>query len=169
MISRFSLVPRNATISPPPKRSFSTLTRYLAPRKPKDLEAHGVTLLTPSGRWGRVLKGLELGLSVGTVDEPTLRTFGLSGLHLTDAVRVISRQALAAGAQSRLRRRPGTDRPLRRLEQSGQRAFRDDWHLQPRRKRLSFPRSITTRPGPSGKASRLTGWPRGATCSASGG
>ena len=63
-----------------------------------DLEAHGVTLITPSGRWGRILEGLKLGLSVGTVDEPTLRTLGLSSLHLTDAVRVISRQALAAGA-----------------------------------------------------------------------
>ena len=64
----------------------------------EDLEAHGVTLITPSGRWGRSLEGLKLGLSAGTVDEATLRRFGLSTLHLTDAVRVISRQALAAGA-----------------------------------------------------------------------
>ena len=85
-------------VQPATKTVFLYPDPVLGAEEAEDLEAHGVTLLTPSGRWGRVLTGLKLGLSVGTVDEPTLRTLGLSGLHVTDAVRVISRQALAAGA-----------------------------------------------------------------------
>ena len=83
---------------PAAKTVFLYPDPVLGAEEVEDLEAHGVTLITPSGRWGRSLEGLKLGLSAGTVDEVTLRTFGLSSLHLTDAARVISRQALAAGA-----------------------------------------------------------------------
>ncbi|MCY4028511.1 MAG: TIR domain-containing protein [Acidobacteria bacterium] len=119
LLAENSLVPPGATVlvRPPETRDLSlligTTKRHdtpatntvflypdpvLGPEEAEDLEAYGVTLLTPSGRWGHVLKGLRLGLSVGTVDELTLRTLGLSDLHLTDAVRVLSRQALATGA-----------------------------------------------------------------------
>ena len=70
----------------------------LGPEEADDLAAHGVTLMTPCGRWGRFLDGTRLGISAGTFDERHARDLGLSTLHLTDATRVLARHALVAGA-----------------------------------------------------------------------
>jgi len=63
-----------------------------------ELEALGATLATPTGLWGRRLEDFQLGLSLSPGDPPELTSLGLSPLHVEDAMRVIARQALAAGA-----------------------------------------------------------------------
>lgn len=63
-----------------------------------ELEALGAVLATPTGLWGRRLEGVPLGLSLSPGDPAELTALGLSSLHVEDAMRVIARQALAAGA-----------------------------------------------------------------------
>ena len=63
-----------------------------------ELEALGAALATPTALWGRRLEGFQLGLSLSPGDPPELTALGLSPLHVQDAMRLIARQALAAGA-----------------------------------------------------------------------
>lgn len=63
-----------------------------------ELEALGAVLATPTGLWGRRLERFPLGLSLSPGDPAELTGLGLSPLHVEDAMRVIARQALAAGA-----------------------------------------------------------------------
>ncbi len=63
----------------------------------KELAPFGATFTTPTGLWQKRLDGFHLGLSLSPGDPAEQRALGLS-LHIEDAMRVIARQALAAGA-----------------------------------------------------------------------
>ena len=62
-----------------------------------ELEALGVTFMTPTGLWARKLEGVPVGLSLSPGDERQRDAIGLYR-HVEDAMRVIARQMLAAGA-----------------------------------------------------------------------
>ncbi|CAO3408522.1 hypothetical protein [Azospirillum largimobile] len=63
----------------------------------EELAPFGATFVTPTGLWQKRLDGLQLGLSLSPGDPDEQRALGIS-LHVEDAMRVIARQALAAGA-----------------------------------------------------------------------
>lgn len=62
-----------------------------------DLSGFGFSFVTPTSLWQERLDDLQLGLSVSPGDKTEQNILGLS-LHVEDAMRVIARQALAAGA-----------------------------------------------------------------------
>jgi hypothetical protein len=64
----------------------------------EEFEPFHAMFKTPISVWSRELDGLKLGLSVSGGDKAEEATLGLSALHLEDAVRIVARQALAAGA-----------------------------------------------------------------------
>jgi SLOG cluster2/TIR domain len=70
----------------------------LSAEEADELEALGAEFATPTGLWKKRLDGLRLGLSLSPGDPAERDALGL-GLHVEDAMRVIARQALAAGAR----------------------------------------------------------------------
>jgi hypothetical protein len=70
----------------------------LAAEEIEDLSFYPATLVTPITAWSKRLEGIRLGISASAGEVEELATLGLSTLHLEDAVRVLARQALAAGA-----------------------------------------------------------------------
>jgi hypothetical protein len=70
----------------------------LSAEEAEEFAPFGATFKTPISLWGRELDGLKLGLPVSGGDKAEEAALGLSSLHLEDAVRVVARQALAAGA-----------------------------------------------------------------------
>jgi hypothetical protein len=70
----------------------------LAAEEAEDLAFYSATFMTPTTVWRKRLDGLRLGISASTGEENELATLGLSNLHVEDAVRVLARQGLAAGA-----------------------------------------------------------------------
>jgi SLOG cluster2/TIR domain len=70
----------------------------LAAEEAEDFSMYHATLVTPITLWHKRLDGLQLGISASTGDLDELGTLGLSALHIEDAVRIVARQALAAGA-----------------------------------------------------------------------
>jgi hypothetical protein len=63
----------------------------------EELAPFGATFVTPTGLWRKRLDGLQLGLSLSPGDPAEQRSLGIC-LHVEDAMRVIARQVLAAGA-----------------------------------------------------------------------
>jgi hypothetical protein len=70
----------------------------LAAEETEDLSLYPATLVTPITAWSKRLDGMRLGLSTAPVEAAELAALGISELHVKDAVRIVARQALAAGA-----------------------------------------------------------------------
>jgi len=81
--------PRSVFVHPDP---------VLATEEKEDLTFYSATLITPTTAWSKRLDGIRLGISASPAEMAELAALGLSELHVEDAVRVLARQALAAGA-----------------------------------------------------------------------
>jgi len=85
----------------PPAQSGPPTFLYPDPMLPAeeatDLEALGALLATPTSFWRERLTGARIRLSLSPGDGDELRRLGLA-FHVDDAMRVIARQLLAAGA-----------------------------------------------------------------------
>ncbi|PWC40166.1 hypothetical protein TSO221_25660 [Azospirillum sp. TSO22-1] len=69
----------------------------MAAEEADDLAPFGATFVTPTSLWQKRLDHLHLGLSLSPGDAAEQKALGLSQ-HIEDAMRVIARQTLAAGA-----------------------------------------------------------------------
>jgi hypothetical protein len=70
----------------------------LGAEETEDLPFYAATLVTPMTVWHKQLDRLRLGISASAGGDSELVAIGLSRLHIADAVRMIARQGLAAGA-----------------------------------------------------------------------
>ena len=119
LLKRQELLPPNAVLlaRPPEPRDFVLAVQgirrnnqlengpvlahpdpVLGPEESEDLSFYAATLITPMTVWRKRLDRLRLGISASASEDPGLAAIGLSRLHIEDAVRMIARQGLAAGA-----------------------------------------------------------------------
>jgi hypothetical protein len=119
LLKRNNLLPRDAVLlaRPPEPRDLVMAVRssrrnnqadsgavlahpdpVLGAEETEDLPFYAATLITPMTVWHKQLDRLRLGISASAGGDSELAAIGLSRLHIADAVRMIARQGLAAGA-----------------------------------------------------------------------